>query len=228
MKFFVLLFLITSAHARTSLIPSTPTGIVLDSEWKLKLNAYALKNVTHPSWGYSHSERNYHNAKLIASNSQIDLDEDVLLASAFLHDLGGLEGFEMEGVDHGIRSAELAIPLLKSWGFPQEKLPEVSEVIIGHVYYGNAPKSDIALAFRDADMLDFVGPMGVARLLAAVQDLGKPASIKTSIQSINQMQDKLPSKFAFPFTKDEGSRRIRETKLFLKSLEKYSFQEKAY
>lgn len=207
---------------------TTPTGIILDEEWKVKLNQYALKNVVHPSWGYSHSERNYHNTKLIASASGIEVDEDVLLASSFLHDLGGLPGFEKEGVDHGLRSAQLSVPLLRSWGFPEEKLSLVEEVMINHVYYGVASQSEISKAFRDADMLDFLGPMGVARLVAAVMDMGNPVSIGNSIEAVEQMQKKLPGQFSYKFSKMEGEKRIRESKEFLKKLEEYSFKRKAY
>lgn len=208
--------------------PSTPTGIVLDTDWKVKLNEYAVKNVVHPSWGYSHGERNYHNTKLIAQNSQIEIDEDVLFAASLLHDLGGLPGFEKEGVDHGLRSAQLSLPLLRKWGFPEEKLALVEEVMINHVYYAPAAQSEISRAFRDADMLDFLGPMGVARLVAAVMDMGNPVSIANSIRSVEQMQKKLPGQFSYSYSKREGEKRIQESKVFLKRLEEYSFKKKAY
>lgn len=45
---------------------TTPTGIPLDKPWKVALQEFAVKNVVHASWGYSHSERNYHNTKWIS------------------------------------------------------------------------------------------------------------------------------------------------------------------
>ena len=53
-----------STHAWST--PTTPTGILLDTPWKLSLQEFAKKNVVHASWGYSHSERNYHNTKWIS------------------------------------------------------------------------------------------------------------------------------------------------------------------
>lgn len=208
--------------------PTTPTGIVLDTPWKMELQEFAVKNVVHAAWGYSHSERNYHNTKMIASLENITVDNDVLFAASFLHDLGGLPGFEKEGVDHGIRSAELGVPLLRSWGFPEEKLSAVEEVIIGHIYYGPRPSHPLARAFRDADILDFLGTIGVSRILAATHELGATPSIKNSVGTLQSMLEKLPPELFYATSKKESAVRVRETKAFLKSLEKYSFQGKAH
>ncbi len=134
----------------------TATGIALDAPWKKKLNAFALENVVHASWGYSHSERNFHLAKEIAQREGVYVDEDILFAASFLHDLGGLKEYERSGVGHGVRSAQLAGPLLRSIGFPENKINWVKEVIIGHVYDRPGPSSELAWAFRDADLLDFL------------------------------------------------------------------------
>ena len=40
-------------------LPTTFSGISLDSEWKQNLYQYSLKNLLHPSWGLTHSERDY-------------------------------------------------------------------------------------------------------------------------------------------------------------------------
>lgn len=208
--------------------PTTPTGIVLDAPWKLSLNEFAVKNVVHQSWGYSHAERNYQTTKKIALREQLTVDEDVLLASAFLHDLGGLPGFEVEGVDHGVRSAELAEPLLRDWGFPAEKIELVKEVIVGHIYYGPKPTSALAQAFRDADMLDFMGTMGVARLLAATLEMGAYPSIKNSVAVINSMMKKLPNEFSYVSSQVEGHELAEEAQKFLDQLFKESLSGKAY
>lgn len=206
----------------------TPTGIALDEAWKKSLNDYAVKNVVHPSWGYSHSERNYHNTKWISDLEGLGIDEDVLFAAAFLHDLGGLPGFEKEGVDHGLRSAELGLPLLRSWGFPEEKLALVEEIIIGHVYYGPKPLHPWARAFRDADILDFLGAMGVSRILAANSEMGASSEIKNSIGVLGNLVKKLPAELIYRSSQNEGKRRVSEMQRFLETLEGYSFGGQAY
>ncbi len=209
-------------------VSTTPTGIALDTEWKVKLNEFAVANVVHPSWGYSHSERNYHNTKWIASKEQIVIDEDVLFASSFLHDVGGLPKFEKEGIDHGVRSVEVGLPLLRSWGFPENKLSLVEEVIIGHVYYGPKPIHEWAKAFRDADMLDFLGVMGVSRIIAATNEMGSYPTISNSIKTIHSLMSKIRPEFSYTSSQMEGEKRIKEAQQVLKKLEGYSFNGKAY
>lgn len=139
---------------------STPTGILLDSPWKSSLYKFAQDNIKHPSWGITHSERNYQLTKKLAEKEEIIIDEDVLFAAAFLHDLGGLAPYEKPGVDHAVRSAEIAGPILEKMNFPMEKLTQVQEIILGHGYYNPATGSDVSKLFRDADILDFLGSIG--------------------------------------------------------------------
>ncbi len=206
---------------------STPTGIVLDKEWKVKLNEFAVKYVVHQSWGYPHAERNFHNTVKLAQAEKIEVDEDILMAAAFLHDVGGLPPYEMEGVDHGVRSAEVGIPLLQSWGFPEEKLELVKEIIVGHIYYGPIPANPVAKLFRDADILDFLGTIGISRILAANLELGSKPAIENSIITMTKLMEKLPQELASKTAKAEGKKRLREMELFLQTLKTYTFKGRA-
>lgn len=228
MKKFVIATLLILSSGLSWSVSTTPTGIILDTSWKEKVNEFAVANVIHPSWGYSHAERNFHNTKWIAEKEGFKIDEDVLFAAAFLHDVGGLPKFEKEGVDHGVRSAEVGIPLLRTWGFPEEKLHQVEELIIGHIYYGPTPQHPWAKAFRDADMLDFLGVMGVARIMAATPELGSYPTIKNSVNTLHSLMSKIKYNFSYPSSKAESEKRIKESQGFLKKLEGYSFQGNAY
>lgn len=205
----------------------TPTGIVLDKEWKVKLNEFAVKHVIHQSWGYPHAERNFHNTVKLAQAEKIEVDEDILMAAAFLHDVGGLPPYEMEGVDHGVRSAEVGLPLLQSWGFPEEKLESVKEIIVGHIYYGPIPANPVARLFRDADILDFLGSIGISRILAANLELGSKPAIENSIITITKLMEKLPQELASKSAKAEGKKRLKEMELFLQTLKAYTFNGRA-
>lgn len=206
----------------------TPTGIPLDKSWKVKLNDFAVKNVVHQSWGYPHAERNFQNTLRLAKLEGIEVDQDVLLAAALLHDIGGLPPFEREGVDHGVRSAEIAEPFLASIGFPMNKIEAVKEIIIGHVYYGPKPQGVVAQLFRDADILDFLGAMGVSRILAANLELGKTPAIENSIKTLKTMMEKLPNELSSNSARGEAVVRLREMRSFLKTLESYSFNGRAF
>lgn len=145
---------------------TTPAGIPLDSPWRRTVYEQAHGHFLHPSWGWRHSERNYVLGMALARAEGLTVDPDVLFAAAFLHDWGGIEPFASPGVDHAVRSVELAEPFLTEAGFPMEKFSAVRAAILGHMY-DKEPDGPGAVVLHDADALDFLGALGAARLLAA-------------------------------------------------------------
>lgn len=137
--------------------------------WRQPVLDLAQTQLQHPSWGARHAERNYALATDLARAEGLTVDDDVLYAAAMLHDWGGLEPFEVEGTPHQIRSVELAEPFLRDAGFPMEKWPAVRDAILGHVPAGQ-PTTPEGIVLHDADLLDFLGAEGIARLLAATAD----------------------------------------------------------
>lgn len=220
----ILFFLILLIFARaTDAQTHTPTGIPLDAEWKIKLNEFAIQHVVHQSWGYPHAERNFHLTLKLAELEGIKVDHDILFAAALLHDLGGLPPYEQKGVDHGLRSAEIGIPLLLSLGFPESKIDEVKKIIIAHIYYGPMPTGELAKLFRDADILDFLGTIGIARLLAANVELGKKPELENSIRSIKTFMQQLPKELNSKSAQTEAIVRVKEMSQFLTSLNAYTY-----
>ena len=215
-----------TAAAFADPVPTTSTGIPLDTAWKVKLWDYARANVRHPAWGLAHSERDYQLAASLADEEGVPLDRDALLAAALLHDLGGLDGFAQTGVDHAVRSAALAQPLLSGWGFPMEKWPTVKEIVVGHTYYGPEPVSAGAFAFRDADILDFLGALGAARLYGAVRDL-KPANAPSDFvalldrptATLKSFLKSLPARLHSAAARKRAEPRVVELKAFLDAVD---------
>ena len=148
---------------------ATPAGIPLDSPWRRAVFEQAHGHFRHPSWGWRHSERNYVLGMALARADGLTVDADVVFAAAFLHDWGGIEPFAAPGVDHAVRSVQLAEPFLTEAGFPMEKFPAVRAAILGHMY-DKEPEGPEAIVLHDADALDFLGVLGAARLLAATGD----------------------------------------------------------
>jgi uncharacterized protein len=206
----------------------TATGIPVDSDWKKQVYAYAQKNVRHPSWGLAHSERDYQVAKSLALTEKIDMDLDVLFACAFLHDLGGIAPFAKDGVDHAVRSAELVEPLLQQWGFPMAKWPQVKEMILGHTYYGPVPQSLAAQAFRDADVLDFLGSIGVARILAVTEEPGRASfQLKPSVGVLRDFAQTMAGHCSLQTCRELAKPRQLELSNFLTTLDQATFGSKA-
>lgn len=214
----------------SSLLPvSTSTGIPLDIEWKKLEYKYAQEHVVHPSWGLAHAERDYRNAVMLAEREKMIVDKDVLFAAAYLHDLGGIGSFQKEHVDHAVRSVELAEPLLRGWGFPMSKWASVKETILGHVYYGAAPTLPEAIVFHDADCLDFLGDIGIARLYAASSELSKgEANLADSTKAIVSLQKQIPEKLITNAAKADSLVRVAETNEFLNKLSLYNYDAKAF
>lgn len=148
---------------------ATPAGIPMDSAWRRAVFAQAHEHFQHPSWGWRHSERDYLFGMAVAQAEGLAVDADVMFAAAFLHDWGGIEPFAVAGVDHAVRSVQLAEPFLTEVGFPMDKFPAVRAAILGHMF-DKEPEGPEAIAIHDADALDFLGALGAARLLAATGD----------------------------------------------------------
>lgn len=150
-------------------LTATPAGIPLDTAWRRAVYDQANTHLQHPSWGVRHSERDYLLGMALAQTEGLTVDADVLFAAAFLHDWGGIEPFNVAGVDHAVRSVQLAEPFLTEAGFPMEKFLAVRTAILGHMY-DKEPEGPEAIVLHDADALDFLGALGAARLLAATAD----------------------------------------------------------
>jgi len=172
----------------------------------------------HPSWGIAHSERVYELALKLAKQQEADVDQDALLAAAYLHDVGALEPYRLEGVDHAEQSAAFAEQMLISVGFPSDKIPLVQEIILGHTFYADPPASIEAIVFRDADFLDFLGAIGVARMLAIVGLEDWTPNVKKAVSLIRRFSRDLPDKLLTRPAKRIGKVRQAEMNSFLAAL----------
>lgn len=92
-------------------------------------------------------------------------DPEILRAAVLLHDVARGDGSEAEGVDHAQAGAERARHLLA--GHPPEQVEAVARAIAAHRFRaGPAPDTPEARVLHDADKLDAIGALGVARAFA--------------------------------------------------------------
>jgi uncharacterized protein len=194
--------------------------IPLDKPWKVSIRDFAVKHLQHTAWGVGHSERNYLMALKLAEGDAMCVDKDVLFAAAFLHDMGGFSEFMKEGV-------ELCEKVLLDAGFPTKKIPAVKAVILAHTYYNpNPPTTVEETVFHDADLLDFLGAIGVTRLVSLSTREGFP-DIGGSLKVVDKLFTQVPEKLVGTTAKIIGEKRLNEGKEFLKVLDEESHQRSA-
>jgi hypothetical protein len=155
--------------------------------WRETVRAFAEEHFKNPAWGYSHSRRDYRLARELAAADHVTLDDDVLYAAAFLHDMAAFAPWEKVDVDHADEAAAIVDSVLKGTGFPMAKIDAVRGAIRTHMFARN-PVGNEALYLHDADALDWLGAIGAARELALAEpNGGKP----TGPDVVHDLEDNL-------------------------------------
>ncbi len=118
---------------------------------------------------FEHVMRVYRLAVHLAENENVNMD--VIQTATLLHDIGGKREIEdpTGKTDHAIEGAKMAKPILTKLGYSDEHIKHVQECIISHRYRTeNKPKTLEAKIVFDADKLETVGAIGIARIFAWV------------------------------------------------------------
>lgn len=116
---------------------------------------------------FEHVMRVYRIALNIAKNENIDLE--VIKIAVLLHDIGsGKEMSDPTGqTDHAIEGAKMAKQILEQLNYPKDKIKHIQDCIISHRYRtGNKPQSKEVEIVFDADKLETVGAIGIARVFS--------------------------------------------------------------
>jgi uncharacterized protein len=128
----------------------------------LKRQAEKMFEGRDPGHDFEHIMRVYRNAELVGSKEGADMQ--VLLAAALLHDLVVYPKGSSKRSKSSDDSADLAEKILKKSGWPKEKIDRVSYCIRTHSYSkGIRPSSLEGRILQDADRLDALGAIGIAR-----------------------------------------------------------------
>ena len=101
-------------------------------------------------------------------------DELVLTAAALLHDCVALRKDDPRRSEASRLAAAEAARVLAAMGFPQDRLDGVRHAIEAHSFSaGIAPQTPEARAIQDADRIDALGAIGIARCFAVSGALGR-------------------------------------------------------
>ncbi|HWZ61797.1 MAG TPA: HD domain-containing protein [Steroidobacteraceae bacterium] len=169
------------------------TASASDAAWRETVRQFAAQHFKHPAWGYSHSVRDYELAKTLAAADHVALDDDVLFAAAYLHDMAAFAPWdrEKEGIDHADEGARVVDTVLKNSGFPMAKIDAVRNAIRTHMFV-RKPVGAEAVYLHDADALDWLGAVGVARVMALVDPSGGSPDGPTAVKMLEENLARVP------------------------------------
>jgi len=124
------------------------------------------------SHDWEHTERVYKLCMHIGAIEGADLD--VLAISAFLHDIGRTHQDKAKGsICHAEKGADMAREMLEKYPIPHEKKENIIHCVLTHRYRNShVPETIEAKVLFDADKLDAIGAVGIARAYLFAGEVG--------------------------------------------------------
>jgi uncharacterized protein len=123
---------------------------------------------------FDHVLRVYRMVERLAQAEGADLE--IVRAAALLHDARGTMPGADSRTDHHLASAKFAAQVLTDEGWPQGRIAAVQHCIRAHRYRDQSelPQTLEAKILFDADKLDVLGAIGVARVIGYATLAGQP------------------------------------------------------
>jgi hypothetical protein len=140
--------------------------------------------------------------------------------ATYMHDWGAFPKYIQKDVEHAVRSRQVVesdiLPRLPLTADQKQTLLETIEL---HDYRDMRPtKSDEALLLREADMLEFLGMMGMARDFAR-----GPKNVETCYKRILSRRDVIQNRFTLPRAQEIAQVRLGRMETCLGWLMEESF-----
>ncbi len=122
---------------------------------------------------FEHTMRVYKNAQKICKKEKAN--EKLVLSAALLHDIVSYPKSDRRSKISSIKSAKKSKQILEKFDFSKEEITIISDAIRDHSFSQNkTPKTLEGKILQDADRLDALGAIGIARVFATGGSLNRP------------------------------------------------------
>jgi uncharacterized protein len=162
----------SSTHLNTPYDQSA-SGIDLeDALIQVKAFAKGCFDKASGSHDWEHTLRVYRLCEMIGTAENVDLD--VLRVAAYLHDIGrNLQDASNGAVCHAEKGAQMAAPLVAKLPLTKKQKENIIHCIRSHRFRNpHTPGTPEAKVLFDADKLDAIGAVGVARAFLFAGEVG--------------------------------------------------------
>ncbi|MDB4944430.1 MAG: metal-dependent phosphohydrolase [Labilithrix sp.] len=153
-----------------------PAALPADLWSRLAAEATARARDAEPAHDISHVLRVVENVRVIARDEPLTADDEaVAMAAALLHELFNLPKDHPDSARAGDVCAEHARALLEREAAPAALVTPVVEAIRDHAFSkGALPTAPASRVLQDADRLDAIGAIGLARMWATCAAMKRP------------------------------------------------------
>jgi len=126
-----------------------------------------------PAHDFEHVLRVYETAKMICTKEKAN--KKLVLYSVLLHDIASFPKNDKRSKISSTKSSKEAKKILKKFSFPDEEIKIISNAIEDHSFSKNKkPTSLEGKILQDADRLDAIGAIGIARTFAVGGSENRP------------------------------------------------------
>jgi uncharacterized protein len=191
------------------------------NDWRKSVVEY-VRAEAQPVDKFGHQPRLYALACRLGHDAPFD--DDILFASAWMHDLGVFLGHRPQDPDQLARWDHVPYTIartrefLAGWGFPAEKLDAVAEVIRTHQPQ-DEPVTLEATVLRDADILEQLGAVGALRAIAKIGRDNRYPTFSSVTPVLRRALEVLPENLRTKRAQELAAPRIEFLKRLLVAIE---------
>ncbi len=147
----------------------------MNKEFYKKIENYMLNAPKDSCHDEHHSYRVLYSALEIAKNCKEKVNLEILIVSALLHDISRVDEIKNPSICHAKHGSIAAYDYLLEQGYDEDKALHVKQCIASHRYRKSCTPATIeAKILFDADKLDAMGSIGIARALNYTGTINRP------------------------------------------------------